>query len=152
MKIRQFMAQDHRNCDLFFAKAESAAASNDWEAATHALDEFIHAMERHLDIEEQTLFPAFERETGVLTGPTEMMRMEHDQMRTLFTEMKEAMEQQDSDEYLGVAETLLILMQQHNMKEEQILYSMMDQRLAEDVDQWQDKFEAWTAVEQADKV
>jgi hemerythrin-like domain-containing protein len=145
MKIKQFMSQDHRNCDQFFANAEAAAANGDWDAANEILDEFINAMERHLGIEEQTLFPAFEQETGMLSGPTEMMRMEHDQMRSLFTEMRDAMDQQDSDEYLGVAETLLILMQQHNMKEEQILYTMMDQRLSEDVDGWQTKFEAWTA-------
>ncbi len=143
MSIKKFMAQDHRDCDLLFANAESAAASGDWQTAGQDFKEFAQAMERHLGIEEQTLFPAFEKETGILTGPTEMMRMEHDQMRALFSEMKSAVAQQDSDEYLGIAETLLILMQQHNMKEEQILYSIMDQRLPEDVEQWRTKFENW---------
>jgi iron-sulfur cluster repair protein YtfE (RIC family) len=36
----------------------------------------------------------------------------------------------DRDEILEVGETLLILMQQHNMKEEGILYPMVDQHLA----------------------
>ena len=143
MNIKQFMAQDHRNCDQLYAKAENAAAKNDWEAANEAFNEFIDAMERHFGIEEQVLFPAFEEETGMATGPTEMMRMEHEQMRTLFAEMKEAMEQQDSDNYLGEAETLLIMMQQHNIKEEQILYNMMDQRLPEGINDWQEKFETW---------
>ena len=143
MNIKQFMAQDHRDCDLLFAKAENAASKDDWDTARQAFNEFLQAMERHFGIEEQTLFPAFEQETGVLTGPTEMMRMEHEQMRTLFAEMKDAMEQQSSDDYLGAAETLLIMMQQHNMKEEQILYNMMDQRLPDDVSDWQKKFENW---------
>ena len=143
MNIKQFMAQDHRDCDLLFAKAENAASKEDWETASQAFNEFIQAMERHLGIEEQTLFPAFEEATGIVTGPTEMMRMEHEQMRTLFSEMKAAMEQRDSDNYLGEAETLLILMQQHNMKEEQILYNIMDQRLPDDVSNWQKKFEDW---------
>jgi len=145
MNIRQFMAQDHRDCDLLFASAENAAAVGDWETASQAFNEYIQAMERHLGVEEQTLFPAFEEETGIVTGPTEMMRMEHDQMRALFVEMKLAVQQKDSDEYLGIAETLLILMQQHNMKEEQILYSMMDQRLPENVDAWRTKFDDWQA-------
>jgi len=143
MNIKQFMAQDHRDCDQLFAKAENAASKEDWETASQAFNEFIQAMERHLGIEEQTLFPAFEEATGIVTGPTEMMRMEHEQMRTLFSEMKAAMEQRDSDNYLGEAETLLILMQQHNMKEEQILYNIMDQRLPDDVSNWQKKFEDW---------
>ena len=137
------MTQDHRDCDLLFAKAENAATKDDWAAASQAFNAFIQAMERHFGVEEQVLFPAFEEETGVLTGPTEMMRMEHDQMRTLFAEMKDTMKQQNSDDYLGAAETLLIMMQQHNMKEEQILYNMMDQRLPDDVNDWQKKYDAW---------
>lgn len=143
MSIKQFMAQDHRDCDLLFAKAENAASTGDWDAAGLAFDGFIQSMERHLGIEEQELFPAFEEETGVLAGPTEMMRMEHEQMRVLFTEMRQALEQKNSDDFLGVADTLLIMMQQHNIKEEQILYNMMDQRLSEGVRDWQQKFEAW---------
>ncbi|NOQ90114.1 MAG: hemerythrin domain-containing protein, partial [Gammaproteobacteria bacterium] len=118
-------------------------SKDDWDTASQAFNEFVQAMERHLGIEEQILFTAFEEETGMVTGPTEMMRMEHEQMRTLFAEMKEAMEQQNSDDYLGAAETLLIMMQQHNMKEEQILYNMMDQRLPDEVNDWQKKFDDW---------
>ncbi|MCK4675139.1 MAG: hemerythrin domain-containing protein [Gammaproteobacteria bacterium] len=143
MKIKEFMARDHKDCDLLFAKAENATAKDDWDTARQTFNEFVQAMERHLGIEEQVLFPAFEEETGMATGPTEMMRMEHEQMRTLFAEMKEAMEQQDSDDYLGAGETLLIMMQQHNIKEEQILYNIMDQHLPDDIGHWQEKFENW---------
>ena len=143
MNIKQFMAHDHKDCDLLFAKAENAAAKDDWTTASQAFNEFVQAMERHLGIEEQELFPAFEEGTGVVTGPTEMMRMEHDQMRVLFAEMKYAMEQKNSDDYLGIADTLLILMQQHNMKEEQMLYNMMDQHLTDDFSHWKRKFDDW---------
>lgn len=143
MSIKEFMAQDHKDCDQLFAKAENAASVNDWETASQACNQFVQAMDRHLGIEETELFPAFEEATGITMGPTEMMRMEHDQMRGLFTEMLDAAKQQNSDDYLGVAETLLILMQQHNVKEEQILYSIMDQRLPQDVNQWQQKFQDW---------
>ena len=120
MHIKEFMAQDHKNCDLLFAKAESAAASENWDATTQAFEDFVQAMERHLGVEENELFPAFEEATGMTMGPTEMMRSEHDQMRVLFVEMRDAMERQHSDDYLGLSETLLIMMQQHHLKEEQI--------------------------------
>ena len=143
MNIKEFMSQDHKDCDLLFATAENAVSKNDWETATQAFNEFVQAMERHLGVEEKELFPAFEEETGVVTGPTEMMRMEHDQMRVLFAEMRDALERKHSDDYLGIADTLLILMQQHNIKEEQILYNMMDQRLSDDAGHWQKKFQDW---------
>ena len=39
----------------------------------------------------------------------------------------------NTEDYLGQAETLLIMMQQHNMKEENILYPMCDQHLTEEL-------------------
>ncbi len=143
MNIKEFMAQDHKDCDRLFSKAENAVAGGDWAAASQSFNAFVDAMERHLGVEEEALFPAFEQETGILTGPTEMMRMEHQQMRTLFAEMGEALQQKNTDDYLGTAETLLIMMQQHNMKEEQILYNIMSQRLPEDANQWLEKFHNW---------
>ena len=143
MNIKELMAQDHKDCDQIFADAEKAASTEDWTTATQAFNEFIDVMQRHLGIEENDLFPAFEAATGMTMGPTEMMRMEHGQMRELFSEMREAIEQQNSDDYLGASETLLILMQQHNMKEEQILYTMMDQHLSDDNLQLQQKFHDW---------
>jgi iron-sulfur cluster repair protein YtfE (RIC family) len=44
--------------------------------------------------------------------------------------MNEALVARDAENFAGAAETLLILMQQHNMKEENILYPMCDQALA----------------------
>ncbi len=143
MSIKEFMSSDHKDCDLLFAKAEHAAITGDWDITNQSFEAFVQAMERHFGVEEQALFPAFEQHTGMLSGPTEIMRMEHEQMRTLFNEMQEAVEQQQSDDYLGTAETLLIMMQQHNMKEEQILYGMMNQTLSTDANDWQQKFKNW---------
>ena len=143
MNIKEFMSQDHKDCDLLFANAESAVASEDWDNATQTFNDFVQAMERHLDTEENELFPAFEAATGMTMGPTQMMRSEHEQMRELLTEMADAMESRNDDDYLGASETLLIMMQQHNMKEEQILYNMMDQHLAGDNGDWQQKFQDW---------
>ncbi|MFC1680866.1 hemerythrin domain-containing protein, partial [Pseudomonadota bacterium] len=77
----------------------------------------------------------FEDATGTTAGPTEIMRSEHTQMRDLLYRMNAALEQRDQDDYLGYSETLLIIMQQHNAKEEQMLYPMADQVLGPDVDE-----------------
>jgi len=80
-------------------------------------------------MEEEVLFPAFETASGSTMGPTSIMRHEHEQMRNLFAEMDQAIDTQSADDYLGASETLLVLMQQHNAKEEQILYPMTDRVL-----------------------
>ncbi len=86
-------------------------------------------MAEHLGQEEDTLFPQFEQATGMTPGPTQMMCMEHQQMRALVQDLDNALAAQDKNEYLGLSETLMVMMQQHNMKEEMMLYPMMEQHL-----------------------
>jgi DUF438 domain-containing protein len=127
--ISDYLSHDHTRCDEAFVQAEEAVSKGDWARAAEEYQTFWGAMERHFGMEEGVLFPSFEACTGNTMGPTRVMRAEHIQMRELFQGMAEALEQRDSASFLGQAETLLIMMQQHNMKEEQILYPMTDQVL-----------------------
>ncbi len=129
--IKTFLLDDHRHCDDLFAAVEQAVAAADWARATSAFAALHSAMEQHFVAEEVILFPAFEAKTGMSRGPTEVMRVEHDQMRELLTAAAQALQARDADDYAGNAETLLIMMQQHNMKEEHVLYPMCDEHLAD---------------------
>ena len=91
-------------------------------------------MEQHFVAEEAILFPAFEAKTGMTRGPTEVMRVEHAQMRELLSAALQSLHDKDSDDYAGNAETLLIMVQQHNMKEEHVLYPMCDEHLKDQAD------------------
>ncbi|MDH5485265.1 MAG: hemerythrin domain-containing protein [Gammaproteobacteria bacterium] len=133
--ISHLMTDDHRRCDHLFAEAEQQVANKNWELAGKNAHAFNAAILHHFQHEESTLFPAFEKATGMQGGPTHMMRHEHEQMRQLLAELMDAIDAQNQDRYLGLSETLLIFMQQHNMKEEQILYPMIDQECAEDSEQ-----------------
>jgi iron-sulfur cluster repair protein YtfE (RIC family) len=133
--ISGIMTDDHRHCDQLFADAEASVSQGDWATAAAHYVRFRDAMEHHFTLEEQVLFPAFEGRTGSGLGPTQVMRMEHIQMRRLLEEMDAAARDRQPDAYLGTAETLIIIMQQHNMKEEQILYRMTDQLLGDQADQ-----------------
>ncbi len=128
-----YMTADHRRCDKIFALAEASVAQADWNSVGDQFLQLQQAMEHHFSMEEGALFPAFEARTGQTMGPTQVMRKEHEQMRQLLTEMSRAVTRQDRDNYLGMAETLMIIMQQHNMKEEQMLYRMADQALSGEV-------------------
>ncbi|MCK6412934.1 MAG: hemerythrin domain-containing protein [Azonexus sp.] len=145
--IRNLMTDDHRRCDDFFADAEQAIGQGKLEAAQAAFAHFRQATLAHFASEEKTLFPTFEAKTGMTMGPTQVMRMEHTQMRALFDEAGTALSSGDTDEYLGVAETLLIMMQQHNMKEENMLYPMCDQHLSEELPELLPRLESELAGE-----
>ena len=127
--IMDFLGNDHRACDDLFASAEVAVAQKNWDSARSLFERFQTVMAHHLAMEEVVLFPAFEARTGMRTGPTEVMRTEHAQMRGLLQEMAGAVTNADESRYLGLSETLNMLMQQHNLKEENMLYPMSDQVL-----------------------
>jgi len=141
-RITDTMASDHRRCDLIFAEAEASVSDSNWDAGTAQFNEFHAAMEHHFSMEENVLFPSFEEASGMTMGPTQMMRMEHKQMRQLFSDMAQAVEKQDKDGYLGLSETLMMIMQQHNMKEEQMLYPMTDRTFGAGADEVIEKMNA----------
>lgn len=131
--IKEYLTNDHRRCDEIFASMEEVANKSLLEAKT-ITQEFIDASEHHFQMEERVMFPEFEQKTGMTEGPTAMMRHEHTQMRALMKQLMEALESGNKDKYFGSSETLMILMQQHNMKEEQMLYTMAQQHLSAESD------------------
>ena len=129
MTISNYMATHHAFCDELFTNVENLAAQSDWEQLRPVFNEFTAETERHFSREEKILFPHLENVMGSADGPTQVMRLEHEQIRLLTENLKVMIENKDRESILGEAETLLIMMQQHNAKEEQILYPMMDRTL-----------------------
>ena len=134
MTINQFMTADHRECDEQFAQLENIVDEANFDEAKVMFNTFQSNMLKHFDMEEQVMFPQYQNCEGGHCDPTPVMLMEHTQMRTLFDQMKEAIDANDKEKFLGQSEALLFTMQQHNMKEEQMMYNMADQALnAEDI-------------------
>ena len=131
MQIREFMTQDHRECDESFAGVEEAVEKGDFAKAMSAFESFKERTIRHFAREEELLFPEFTAVTGMRGGPVEVMEYEHEQIRSLFPQLDEALKNGDKDGFLGISEGMMILLQQHNMKEEQMLYNMIQMHLGE---------------------
>lgn len=128
--IKGYFTADHRRCDDLWSAVEAAADGGSVDPARAAWSAFSHAMLRHLSMEEEVLFPAFEEATGMRGGPTAVMRMEHTQMRQVLGQIGLAADQGDLQGMLDHGDTLMMLIQQHNVKEEGMLYPMASQALA----------------------
>ena len=126
MNISNYLTKEHRECDNIFAKAEAAAAKGNFGEAKEEFLSFADETLLHFKKEEEEFFPLFEEITGSKEGPTMVMKHEHEQVRALMGKMAQAIESEDKDAYLSLAESMMILLQQHNMKEEQMLYAMAD--------------------------
>ncbi|MFQ5698683.1 MAG: hemerythrin domain-containing protein [Myxococcota bacterium] len=130
--LAEFFRRDHRSCDALWGRVEEAADARDREGTARAWPRFEEALLRHLRREEEVLFPAFEERTGMRdAGPTFIMRSEHEQMRGVLRQMHEAVERGNAQELLDQGDTLLMLIQQHNQKEEHMLYPMAEQALGD---------------------
>jgi len=133
MIISNYMKDEHRECDTLFAQAEEAVSLGEWEVAEDKFLAFSNEILTHFKREEDELFPAFEESTGSTQGPTMVMKYEHEQVKGLIGKMASSLESRDEDSYLSLAESMMILLQQHNMKEEQMLYAMCDRSLPQEI-------------------
>ncbi len=130
--LSELMTEHHKACDDAWALAEQCASEARWADAGAALQNFLDGMARHLTLEENVIFPAFEAATGITQGPTRVMRFEHDHLRALFQKLEAALAAKDEVGFAGAGETMLVLMQQHNMKEEHMLYPACDSSIGGD--------------------
>jgi hemerythrin-like domain-containing protein len=134
--LAEFFAQDHRDCDARWDDVEELLDTEDIEAARPAWQRYLGGMRRHIAMEEEVLFPAFEAASGAQEGgPTDVMRMEHRQIRNLLGEIDAAMDAGDHERALEVGDTLLMMLQSHSAKEEKVLYPMAENLLS---GQWQE--------------
>jgi hemerythrin-like domain-containing protein len=128
--ISRYLARDHRRCDQLLAACEAAVDSGAWETAEDSAARFRDATLHHFALEEDLLFPAVEQANPAASGPTGVMRVEHRQIRQLLNDLAADVRAHDRDSCLGDLETLHMLSQQHNVKEESVLYPMAEMSLA----------------------
>lgn len=123
------LAHDHKRYEALFMQAESMVAQKDWLQAEVAFQRFYDALMGHIDSEEAIVFPAFEKAIPDAAGPIAMLRMEHHRIKGIAVRMEEALCRRDLCDFALHAETYTILMQQHSLKEEDMLYPLLDRIL-----------------------
>ena len=124
-----FMSEHHRECDELLTRLDALVEASEWADADILLRNMSEEMHRHFHIEEDILFPRFERATGLPGGPTKNLRNEHAYMRALIAGLSSALAQRYRASFLDASDTLFVLVHQHNIKEEHVLYPMCDEGL-----------------------
>lgn len=128
--VNDYLAWDHDRLDQLMEKATKQAQAGIWAEAAALAAEFKEGLFRHIEIEEQILFPAFEEKTGMRDmGPTAVMRHEHKDIKEAVNDIVAAANDKKLDEFERSKATLLGVLVEHNMKEEQILYPGTDRML-----------------------
>ncbi|MGH0032578.1 MAG: hemerythrin domain-containing protein [Myxococcota bacterium] len=124
------LGADHERLDAILADAKRLLVAGEPAAARQRFEVFRQQLERHIEAEEQVLFPAFEDLAGSTAGgPTSVMRAEHSELRKLMADVAGALEDGAPDGLTTPLAALTARIYAHNGKEERILYPMTD-RLA----------------------
>ena len=130
--VKDLMSKDHDRLDNIFLSFQKTKAGG-LEQAKTLFSEFDSGLRRHIVWEEEILFPAFEEATGMKnSGPTGVMRMEHQQIKGFINQIREKLQKKDI-ETEEAEEGLIRVLTSHNQKEETILYPWIDRSLSENV-------------------
>jgi hemerythrin-like domain-containing protein/uncharacterized protein (DUF2249 family) len=144
--VTEALIWDHARLDALEAAAFEARRRGRLAEARAIFSDFAHGLRRHIDFEEQILFPEFEgrwRLTGE-NGPTAVMRAEHRTIAALLRIMERGIDDLEAPIDISRAE-LRQIQRDHDLKEEQILYPAIDRTVdEEESDRTVSRIQAWT--------
>jgi len=128
--VTAYLSLDHQRLDALLHEAELRVADARWAdaAESHAL--LARGLERHIRLDEEIVFPLFEARSGIVDGPTAVMRDEHRCMRRALSMMRAGIDAEDADGFAEGLSFLNSVRSDHDAKEERILYPMTDRLLA----------------------
>lgn len=129
-QVSDALGWDHERLARLEVGAFVARAAGDTETAHTWYEAFSSGLRRHIAVEEQILFPIFEERSGLPrgSGPTEVMRMEHQEIVKLLGEILRTI---GDPAKLPDGKRALFheILEEHHQKEEGMLYPAMDEVL-----------------------
>lgn len=119
------LEHDHHRIDDGFARFVESLSG---EVDRASFDDAARALRHHIYVEETLHFPVL-RAAGLL-APVLVMLREHGEIWDLLDAIRDALDAGDIDSVRGVWPQLAAVLEQHNMKEERILYPAGDKTLS----------------------
>ena len=127
VSISEAFTQDHRRLKQVLETSFEDVDAARWDDAEEGFAAFRRRIERHMEIEEQILFPAVEQ--GAELPLTAILRKGHVDLRVFFDELEDALQARDAEEYSRIAASMRALLDRHDEMEEIELYPAAAARL-----------------------
>jgi hemerythrin-like domain-containing protein len=127
--VTSYLSADQARIDALLDPCLRAATQGDFEVARALFRHFESAFMRHLQMEEQVVFPVFEDRTGLLWGPTVTLRAEHRELRRAVAIVQEGLLLASVSRAQEGARLLATLVPDHDGKEKNVFFPMTDRLL-----------------------
>jgi len=119
-----WLAHEHSLYEDFLSRCQEAVEIEDWGDADLVFRDLVTHLKRHMALEEEVLYAAYEAAAEAPQGPTKALREEHDQLVRLVQDMLRVIKTRDSDHVLECLVHLEKQMIKHHEKEEDIFLPM----------------------------
>jgi len=127
--VTSYLAWEHDRLDEVLRSVSAAVKNGRFDEATSGYARFESGLRRHLRLEEELIFPVFEARSGMVSGPTDVMRDEHRHVRQALDLMWHGLQGSDAGAYEDGLRFFESVLPDHNAKEEHILYPTLDSLL-----------------------
>ncbi len=119
-----WLVHEHSLYENLLSQCQHATEVEDWGTVDFAFNELVTHLKRHMALEEEVLYPAYEATPHAPQGPTVALRDEHSQIVRLVRDIARIIKTRDSDPVLESLAHLEYQMIKHHEKEEDIFLPM----------------------------
>ena len=119
-----WLIHEHSLYENLLSRCQDAMEIEDWRGADLVFGELVTHLKRHMALEEEVLYAAYEATVEAPQGPTKALREEHDQIVRLVRDMVRVIKTRNSDHVLECLVHLEKQMIKHHEKEEDIFLPM----------------------------
>jgi hemerythrin-like domain-containing protein len=119
-----WLVHEHSLYEDLLTAGHDAVENEDWEGVNLIFSQLVMHLKRHIALEEEVLYPAYESAPHAPQGPTTALREEHSTIIRLLQDMAPVIRTRDSEHLLECLAHLENQMIKHHEKEEDIFLPM----------------------------
>ena len=119
-----WLVHEHSLYENLLSECHDAVENEDWESVNLIFSQLVIHLKRHIALEEEVLYPAYESAAHAPQGPTTALREEHSTIIRLLQDMAPVIRTRDSEHLLECLAHLENQMIKHHEKEEDIFLPM----------------------------
>ncbi len=119
-----WLVHEHSLYEDLLSECHDAVENEDWEGVNLIFSQLVMHLKRHIALEEEVLYPAYESAAHAPQGPTTALRDEHSTIIRLLQDMVPIIRTRDSEHLLQCLSQLENQMIKHHEKEEDFFLPM----------------------------